>query len=614
MLDTSLTESQRQCLATVKSAADNLLGLINELLDFAKIEAGKLELDNAPFALRQMLSDTLRALAVRAHRKGLELVSHVDDQVADALIGDAGRLRQILLNVVGNAIKFTTYGEVVVRVDALRDAPCRLRFTVCDTGIGIPPEKHETIFRAFEQEDCSTTRRYGGTGLGLTISMRLAQLMGGTIEVDSRPGHGSTFTILVDLQRQIGAPASTSISLRDLKVLVVDDNATNRHILLEWLRGWRVEAVTAGDGISALDALWEAANEGNPYDLTLLDARMPDTDGITLAGTIRRRRELAATRIVLLTSGDRPGDWQRARELHVNAYMLKPVQQQELLEVIQRVMSEPREAAETTPSESARVREAAPARGAGEPSLRILVAEDNELNAQLLESLLVKRGHRVHLVGDGRQALERATTGAWDVLLLDIHMPELDGFQVAQAIRAHERGGVRRLPILALTARARADDHERCRAAGIDQCLIKPFAAEVLWAALRQAAPAPAAHAESPLDEELLLAACGSDNDTLAALCQAFSENMPGQMSLLARLVRQRDLPAVRELAHKLCGIVAAFSSQAGTLAAQLEEAAAEGHATASEALAGQLDAHVRRMLEALPRVSTEGLGYGTQE
>src|SRR5437764_5434708 len=306
-MDTEWTEDQRQCLKTVKTAADNLLGMINDLLDFAKIEAGKLELDPADFGLRAALGDTLRALAVRASKKGLELVGHLQSDVPDALVGDAGRLRQVLLNLAGNALKFTEEGEVVVRVETT-GAPSSggevaLRFAVSDTGIGIPPDKQETIFRAFEQQDTSTTRKYGGTGLGLTIAARLVALMGGTIAVDSAPGRGSTFAFTARFGRQPhppeAVPAQPPVSLDNLPVLVVDDNATNRHILSEWLRGWNTDPTAVGDGMAAMDALWHRAANGRPYALVLLDARMPDADGLTVAAMIRASAELGAVRIIL---------------------------------------------------------------------------------------------------------------------------------------------------------------------------------------------------------------------------------------------------------------------------------------------------------------------------
>ena len=416
VLDTPLAEDQRQGLKTVKSAADSLLGIINDLLDFSKIEAGKLELVPADFSLREAVGDTLRALAVRAHKKGLELIYQVQPDVPDALVGDAGRLRQVLLNLVGNAVKFTDEGEVVVRVEINQgDGPppppgageVGLRFTVRDTGIGIPPDQQERIFRAFEQEDTSTTRKYGGTGLGLTIASRLVALMGGTITVDSAPGRGSTFAFTARFGQQPHppepVPAQPPVSLHDLPVLVVDDNATNRQILAEWLRGWQMDPTVVGDGMAAMDALWHRAANGRPYALVLLDARMPDADGLTVAAMIRERAELAATRIVLLTSGERPGDPARARELRIDAQLLKPVQQDELLETIYRVMSRSQRnappLARPTPTQQT------PSPVPTTPPLHILVAEDNELSAS--------PGAVTRPAGTSRPAGEQRPRGAY---------------------------------------------------------------------------------------------------------------------------------------------------------------------------------------------------------
>ena len=566
-LDTPLTEDQRQCLKTVKSAADNLLGIINDLLDFSKIEAGKLELDPADFSLRAALGDTLRALAVRAHKKGLELVCHVQPDVPDALVGDAGRLRQVLLNLVGNAIKFTDDGRGgrargeceaersrsesrTQRVRLSSRSHSSLDFAVRDTGIGIPPDKQEKIFRAFEQEDTSTTRKYGGTGLGLTIAARLVALMGGQITVDSEPGRGSTFAFTARFGRQPHPPepaaAQPPVLLHNLPVLVVDDNATNRHILEEWLRGWQMKPVAVGDGLAAMDALWHGAACGRPYALVLLDARMPDTDGLALAATSAQRAELSATRIILLTSGDRPGDLARFREQRINAHLLKPVQQDELLETIYRVMS--RTNGDATGGEPARRRDRQTSHRSRSPlqPLRILVAEDNEFNAQLLEQLLVRRGHRVRLANNGREALALAEEGAFDLLLLDVHMPELDGFQVVQAIRERERTAGGHLPVIALTARSRKEDRERCLAAGMDDFLAKPIQAADLWAAIDRVVRPKCPRLPSRMPTRpgscstprVLLAACGGDAIILEKICQAFRARLPDHLTAVQDALR----------------------------------------------------------------------------
>jgi two-component system, sensor histidine kinase and response regulator len=618
VLDTPLAEDQRQGLKTVKSAAYNLLGIINDLLDFSKIEAGKLELDPANFSLRAALGDTLRALAGRAHQKGLELIYQVQPDVPDALVGDAGRLRQVLLNLVGNAVKFTDDGEVVVRVEVAGDpAPegeVGLRFTVRDTGIGIPKDRQESIFRAFEQEDTSTTRKYGGTGLGLTIAARLVALMAGRITVDSEPGRGSTFAFTARFGRQPHPPGQLAVRPpalpHGLPVLVVDDNATNRRILEEWLRGWQMKPVAVADGAAALDALWHAAACGRPYALVLLDARMPDADGLALAAQIRKRAELSATRIILLTSGDRPGDLARLRELRVDAHLLKPVQQDELLETIYRVMSRANGGAPPAAGpagEGEQTRAPAPA---ARP-LRILVAEDNEFNAQLLEQLLGRRGHRVRLANNGREALALAGEGGFDLLLLDVHMPELDGFQVAQAVRERERTAGGHLPIIALTARSRKEDRERCLAAGMDDFLAKPIQAADLWAAIDRVVGV-RAPADRPgtglLDPQVLLAVCGGDAAILEKICQAFRDRLPDHLKAVQGALRDRDAPRLREAAHKLSGMVAAFSSAAGGVASELEDQAAQGRLEEARPLVARLEAMAQELLQVVCRLSLETL------
>jgi PAS domain S-box-containing protein len=625
-LDTPLTEDQRQYLKTVKSAADNLLGIINDLLDFAKIEAGKLELDLGDFSLRSVAGETLRALAARANRKGLEVVCDVQPDVPDALVGDAGRLRQVLLNLVGNAIKFTEEGEVVVQVEqeAAAEPAGRqevlLRFRVCDTGIGIPGDKQAAIFRAFEQEDASTTRKYGGTGLGLTIAARLVALMGGQISVDSAPGRGSTFafTARFGLQPHPAGPAAAQppVLLRNLPVLVVDDNATNRHILEEWLRGWRMGPAAAGDGVAAMGALWEAAARGRPFALVLLDARMPDTDGLALAAQVRKRAELSATRIILLSSGDRPGDWERARELRIDAHLLKPVQQDELLETICRVMSrtrgeEPREA------RPAAGRELATATARATAPLHVLVAEDDEFSARFMEQLLARTGHRVRLTADGREALSLAEGGGFDLLLLDIHMPGLDGFGVVGAIRERERATGGHLPVIALTARSRKEDRERCLAAGMDDFLTKPVAAEALLAAIDWLVPARSASRPHEadagergglLDLAAVLSACGDDPEGLRRICQDFQTYAPARLAEVGDALRDRDAPRLRQAAHKFSPLLFAFSTAAGNVASDLEDLVARGQLEEARPLLERLESMTQELLRLVGGLSLETL------
>jgi PAS domain S-box-containing protein len=635
-LDTPLTGDQRQCLGTVKSAADNLLGLINALLDFAKIEAGKLELDAADFSLRAAVGDALRALAARAHKKGLELICHVQPEVPDALIGDAGRLRQVLLNLVGNAIKFTEHGEVVVRVEVASggcqppgeeeqgvDIPRSpvLRFTVRDTGIGIPPDKQERIFRAFEQEDTSTTRKYGGTGPGLTIAARLVALMGGSIAVQSEPGRGSSFAFTARFGRQSHPPGQVAVRppvlLKGLRVLVVDDNPTNRHILQEWLTGWHMEPVAVGNGLAAMGALWDAVSIGRPFPLVLLDARMPDTDGLALAARIRERAALSAVPIILLTSDQRPGDLARSRALRIDAHLLKPVQQDELLETIYRVLQE---------DEGGRMKEESEAGALSfssfilHPSsfpLRILLAEDDEFSAQLMDKLLGRRGHRVRLASNGREALALAGQGTFDLMLLDVHMPELDGFEVVRAIGERERDAGGHLPVVALTARSSAEDRERCLAAGMDDFLTKPVSAAGLLAVIDRLVPAHGvsrpARAEAGghaglLDPVAVLTTCGDDAEALRAMCQALETYLPVRVVEVGDAMRAGDAPRLREAAHKLCALLFAFSRTAGNAALELEDHAAQGRLEEAMRMVERLEAMARELLPLVGGLSLETL------
>ncbi|MGO8993458.1 MAG: response regulator [Polyangiaceae bacterium] len=612
VLDTPLSQGQRQSLKTVQSAAGSLLGTINDLLDFSKIEAGKLELDPEPFLLRATLGDVMRALAVRAHRKGLELVCDIHSDVPDAVIGDVARLRQILLNLVGNAIKFTLQGEVVVRVDvatgALDAARVNLRFIVRDTGVGIPLEKQETIFRAFEQEDTSTTRKYGGTGLGLTIASRLVTLMGGQITVESEPRRGSAFTFDVWLERQAhpveAATIPLLIYLRNMRVLIVDDNAVNRHILEEWLRNWGMDPTSVGDGVAAMDALWHGASSRRPYALLIIDARMPDTDGLSLTAKIRERPELAGSRIILLTSGDRAADLARIRELRINAHLLKPVPQDELLETIHVVMGQPEGASPSHTRPGTDVEEPHPA--TFEKPLRVLVAEDNEFNAQLMEQLLTRRGHLVRLTTTGQEALKLLDEESFDLLLLDIHMPLLDGFQVTAAIRARERKTGAHLPIIAVTARSRTEDRDVCLAAGMDEFVVKPVLAADLWAAVTRVTGA--AGGPDWLDARVLLTASGEDATTLRSMCEALRDRLPEELAALEDAVHDHDWALLHAVAHKIRRALAPFSPLAVDIASRIQTAATRNDSQEVASLAEKLGAVARQLRQQVRWVSLDAL------
>ena len=611
-LESSPSDHQRQLLSTVRTAAKNLLTIIDDLLDFSKIEAGKLALVPADFSLRAAVGDTLRALAVRAHRKGLELLCRVRPGVPDALDGDAGRLRQVLMNLVGNAIKFTPRGEVEVDVylaPSSAASPVSLIFTVRDTGIGIALEKQAAIFRAFEQENSSTTRKYGGTGLGLTISAQLANLLGGEITVESAAGSGSTFRFTARFARS-SRPEVPSVSperLANLRVLAVDDNETHRRILDEWLTSWRMQPTAVGSADQALAALATAHAAGTPFALVLLDARMPNTDGAALAADIRRRSGPAAPRIILLGSDDDADLSARSRENGVQAYLLKPVQQAELLDAIRGVL----DLDVVAPSAVA----GSGGRPHGERALRVLVAEDNELNVALLQELLRRRGHHARFARDGRAALELAMQGTFDLLLLDLHMPELDGFEVVRAIRDNESGTGQHLPIIALTARSSARDRERCLAAGMGEFLSKPIEAAALWAAMERLVAGQLETGDPPtsverglLDPRAILRACGDQASVLETVRVVFRRSLPDQMSRVRAALADGDLVRLREAAHKLVGTVGTFSTVTADVASALEDAA-EGQERAScAALVERLGALCDALLDATATLSIDSL------
>ena len=482
-LDTDLTGEQREFLESVKLSADYLLAVINDILDFSKIEAGKLDLDPVEFNLRDHLDETIATMALRAHTKGLELACHVLGDVPDALVGDPGRLRQVIVNLIGNAVKFTAAGEVVMRV-GLQEAPgtqeagrglqdeqpasCVLRFSVRDTGIGIPADKLDLLFKAFSQVDASTTRKYGGTGLGLAITSQLVRMMEGRAWVESAEGQGSTFHFtarfgLAPHPAPRAAPVDMA-RLQGLPVLVVDDNSTNRRILHELLAGWGTRPAVVESGQAALEAMRQAADAGHPYSVVLLDHMMPEMDGLMLAERIQADPRLTGAMLMMLSSADRPETAARCRERGVASYLTKPVKRAELLSALMRAVG-------------------AAARPAAAPrrfvpcghSLRLLLAEDNAVNQKLAVRLLEKRGHSVKVVGNGKEAVAALEAEAFDVVLMDVQMPEMDGLEATAAIRAREKASGERVPIVALTAHAMKGDREQCMAVGMDGYVSKPL-------------------------------------------------------------------------------------------------------------------------------------------
>jgi len=477
-LDTALTPEQRDYLETVKLSADSLLTVINDVLDFSKIEAGKIDFETIEFNVRDTLEAALKTLALRADEKGLELLCDIAHEVPVTMRGDAGRLRQIILNLVGNAIKFTECGEVALklRVDAQAGPHRVLHFEVSDTGIGIPAEKLKLIFDPFAQADSSTTRKFGGTGLGLTISSRLVSMMGGQIWVQSNVGQGTQFHFTMCLA--VGATRVAEVEtfvpqevLRGIKVLVVDDNLTNRRILEEMLKRWEMRPALVEGGEEALGQLLEAAREGIPYSLILTDMHMPNMDGFELVERIREKPELSTATIMMLTSTGSQGSAERCRELGVSAYLLKPIRQSELREALTKVLG----ARKQSNHVPLLTRDSLEVERGPATCLHVLIAEDNAVNQRLARRLLEKRGHRVVAAANGREALEAIERHTFDLVLMDVQMPELDGLEATAALRAKEAGRAFHLPVIALTAHAMKGDRERCLAAGMDGYLSKPI-------------------------------------------------------------------------------------------------------------------------------------------
>jgi signal transduction histidine kinase/DNA-binding response OmpR family regulator len=484
-LETDLTADQRECLSLVKVSADALLAVVNDVLDFSKVEAGKLEFDPVPFRLRESLLTSLKPLALRACQKGLEMIYDIRPEVPDEIVGDSARLRQIIINLVGNAIKFTERGEVGLEVtlESLSGREAQLRFTVRDTGIGIAPEKQGLIFEAFSQADSSTTRKFGGTGLGLSISSRLVEMMGGRLWLESEPGQGSRFhfTARIDLAPEGPAPdadvtPAPSFQLAGLPALVVDDNFSNRRIMGQTLGRWGMPTRMAVSGSEALRILQQEPESSRGFALLLIDSEMPGMDGFTLVEQLRELPNLRGAGTVILTLPGRLGDAARCRELGIGASVVKPITESQLLAATVRALGavplpgdQPQAIAQQT-------------QRAEQRSLRVLLAEDNSVNQKLASRLLEKRGHHVTVVCDGQVALDTLERESFDLVLMDVQMPVMDGFEAAAIIRQREHGSGRHLPVIAMTAHAIKGDRERCLAAGMDGYVSKPIRASELFA------------------------------------------------------------------------------------------------------------------------------------
>jgi signal transduction histidine kinase/CheY-like chemotaxis protein len=487
-LDTRLAGDQREFLETAKTSADALLTVVNDILDFSKIESGKLELDPVEFDLNALLEETVRTFALRAAQKGIELTCEVRPGVPETIGADPTRLRQVVVNLLGNALKFTEQGEVAVSVFAESCAAekATLHFTVADTGIGIPIEKQALIFDAFAQEDASTTRKYGGTGLGLTISSKLVKMMGGRIWVESEPAKGSRFhfTTQVALAPASGGGRVEMEALQGIPVLVVDDNATNRRILVETLSGWGMRARAAADGVSAIWELGRAERASRAFKLVLADSQMPGLRGTGLVRSIREHCRQACSIVMMLSCAEQKDGADRFRQQGVAECLTKPVRRAELKAAVLAALGGPSASGE---SGAASPGDAGPAHAAplSQP-LRILLAEDNAVNQRVARALLEKRGHTVSVAGNGREAVRLVQEQAFDLVLMDVQMPEMDGLEATMVLRAREAGAARRLPIVAMTAHAMKGDAERCLEAGMDAYVSKPIKPEHLYAAIER--------------------------------------------------------------------------------------------------------------------------------
>jgi two-component system, sensor histidine kinase and response regulator len=589
VLETTLSPRQREYLKIVQESAESLLSLINDILDFSKIEAGKLQFEEVEFSLRDSIGCTLKSLAVQAHRKGLELISDIHPTLPDRVYGDPTRLRQVLVNLVGNAIKFTSGGEVLVRVQPESRAgdALLLHMIVSDTGIGIPEDKQGRLFHAFEQVDNSMARKYGGTGLGLAISSRIVELMGGRIWLESRPGHGSTFHFTTRIRLAEGDETPFPLEhsgLQGARILVVEDNTTSREMLTEMLRCWQMEVVAVDGARSAIDCLNQSSPAAGNFAVALVDAGLSGTDGFSLVTEFNERfRGRIGHVVIMLTSGDRSADVSRCEELGADAYLMKPLNQSELFDALIHVLR--------CEAFDGPVPEPAPL--AVEPrGLRILLAEDSLYNQKLAVGLLERRDHLVTVANNGAEAFALAQSKEFDLVLMDVQMPEMDGLEATRQIRERERATGRHLPIVAMTAQAMKGDRERCLESGMDEYLTKPVRAAQLYAMIaavmaarapRNSPVPPAANGTAAIatgagnsSDRMLsraLLAVDGDHALLLDLIDAFRSESPGLTREMEKAIAAKDPALLRRMAHTIKGGLRMFASDSVfDLASRLEE------------------------------------------
>jgi len=606
-LDTSLTLEQREQLGLVRASAESLLAIVNDILDFSKIEAGRLDLDPTEFQLRDTLDEALAGLAMRAHEKNLELLCEVPPDVPDTLVADVGRFRQILLNLVGNAVKFTDEGEVLVRVSSQPQAggEAVLHVSVADTGVGIPGDKQDMIFDAFNQADGSTTRRFGGTGLGLTISARLVAMMGGRIWVESQPDRGSTFHFTVKVHVRPEHPADTvPAELVGRSVLVADDNATNRRIFQKTLEKWQMAATLVESGPEAIDAVSNAVRRGQPFDLVLLDVNMPGMDGFSTAEQLRDGAHGAPPTVMMVTSSDQFGDAQRCKDMGIAAYLVKPVRQAALREAVLAALDASRRPV---------LKEPPALKTQSGPTLHILLAEDNVVNQRVAMTLLTKAGHTVTLAENGKLAVDALEGGPFDLVLMDMQMPEMSGDEAIAAIREREQRTGGHLPIIALTARALKGDRERCLEAGADDYLAKPIVPAVLHERIAALIPTKAAEpaAARVFDHAraaALLARVGGDPILFRDVIELFLDDCPNQLDAIRQAIHDQQADRIYRAAHKLKGSAGNFDAhEIMALLQRLEARARDGDIATCVSVFVEIEAEAERLMAALAVATTNG-------
>ncbi|MDD5611710.1 MAG: response regulator, partial [Gallionella sp.] len=593
---------QQDYIEKIKQSGQHLLGIINDILDFSKIESGKMELEQVEFDVRSLFVSTEKALAVRAGQKSLELVYDVDGEVPDVLMGDPGRLRQVLTNLLGNAIKFSDHGVIGLRMRLLSMTGrlAQVRIEVSDQGIGIPEDKLAHIFDAFTQADTSTTRKYGGTGLGLAISSQLVAAMGGKLDVESEVGVGSVFSFTVTFPvSEICAAENAPEALQGMSALIVDDNPTNRHLLVQLLEKWGMLPVEADSADEAVRMINWAQQQGAPYQLILLDAMMPDKDGFELAAELQQDAKTQSGPLMMLSSAGGREELQRCQELGISAYLTKPVDRDELLSVICKALDISRKVS----AGSRAVTKSASQYAAEQRSLSVLLAEDNSVNQKLAITLLEKWGHNVALAHNGREALEKSRMQRFDVILMDLQMPEMGGIEVTQLIRADEQASGRHTPVFAMTANAMPEDRQRCLDAGMDDYIAKPLDSERLYAMLHGLASTGSATDDTPVNERVDYATAlnKADGWVIETIGQAFLDDCERQMSEIAAAIESQNMELLMRGAHTLRGVVSNFNAKGvAAIAREIELLAEQGQLNQVDGLFDKLQGEMDMLKVAL--------------